>query len=47
MERSTNRRCYLDDNNIEISKYGADLEDLMNSSFLPWESDAGASGSKS
>jgi hypothetical protein len=31
----------------EISKYGADLEDLMNSYFLPWESDAGASDSKS
>jgi hypothetical protein len=30
----------------EISKYGADLEDLMNSYFLPRESDAGASGSK-
>jgi hypothetical protein len=30
----------------EISKYGADLEDLMNSYFLPHESDAGASDNK-
>jgi hypothetical protein len=30
----------------KISKYGANLEDPMNSYFLPWESDAGASNSK-
>jgi hypothetical protein len=31
---------------IEISKYGADLEDLMNHYFLPKESDARASDNK-
>jgi hypothetical protein len=30
----------------EISKYGADLEDQMNSYFLPWEFNVGASDSK-